>query len=261
MPESDSMSGVPKIFDSRLRRMRRRRAAAGFSSFAFLADAVAEEIGERLRALGVTATTAVSYGACVPQAPLDWIRGDLEASLLPPGGVVFNEEDLPFAASSLDLYASVLTLHAVNDLPGALAQVRRCLRPGGLFVAGLLGGETLRELRAALGQAEIEIDGGLSPRVAPFVDVRDAGSLLQRAGFAEPVADIDSVTVHYEHPLKLMADLRGMGETNVLGERRRQFLKRAVLMRACALYLGQARESDGRVPATFQLLYLTGRAS
>ena len=188
------------------------------------------------------------------------VRGDLEPGFLPEGGVAFDEEFLPFAPGSLDLYASVLTLHAVNDLPGALSQIQRSLAPGGVFVAALFGGETLRELRAVLSQAEIEIDGGLSPRVSPFADVRDGGALLQRAGFAAPVTDADTITVRYEHPLKLLADLRGMGETNALTERRRVFLKRPVLLRASAIYLERYRGDDGRVPATFQILYLTGQA-
>jgi hypothetical protein len=124
----------------------------------------------------------------------------------------------------------------------------------------MLGGRTLHELRLALAEAEVEVEGGLSPRVAPFVDVRDAGGLLQRAGFALPVADVDTVTVRYEHPLKLLADLRGMGETNVLHERRRTFLKRGVLARASEIYAKKFAGPDGRVPATFDIVYLTGWA-
>lgn len=254
------MSEIPQIFDGRLRRVRRARAAAGFDAFAFLADSAAGELSDRVNASDRAFERAVCVGPRAPQSTriAHSIRGDVEASFLRGAGVVFDEERLPFADEALDLYASVLTLHAVNDVPGALTQIRRSLRPDGLFVAALFGGETLRELRACLAQAEIEIDGGLSPRVSPFADVRDAGALLQRAGFASPVADADTVTVRYEHPLKLLADLRGMGETNVLGERRRLFLKRSVLMRACAIYVETYRGADGRVPATFQILYLTG---
>jgi SAM-dependent methyltransferase len=177
---------------------------------------------------------------------------------VPAGGLVFEEERLPFRDNAFDLYASVLTLHAINDLPGALAQIRRCLKPGGMFVAGLFGGRTLHELRTALAEAEIEVSGGLSPRVAPFVDVRDAGALLQRAGFELPVADIDAVTVRYTHPLKLLADLRGMGETNVLADRRRRTLPRRLLARMCDIYADKFSDADGRVAATFEILYLTG---
>ena len=127
-------------------------------------------------------------------------------------------------------------------------------------MAALFGGETLKELREAFAAAEIECDGGLSPRVSPFVDLRDMGNLLQRAGFAEPIADIDSVTVHYAHPLKLLGDLRGMGETNILTARRRTPLKRRTLARMCEIYVERFANDDGRVPATFQILYLTGRA-
>jgi len=149
-------------------------------------------------------------------------------------------------------------LHTTNDLPGALTQIRRSLKAGGLFLAGMFGGRTLHELRTSLAEAEIEIEGGLSPRVAPFVDVRDAGALLQRAGFELPVADVDVLTARYAHPLKLLVDLRGMGETNVLVERRRSFLKRRVLARACEIYMQRFKGADARVPATFEILYLTG---
>ena len=257
------MTDFPHIFDDRLRRVRRARAAAGFDAFAFLADAVAAELSGRLDAMGRDFESAVCTGARAPLSGRNGriVRGDAERSFVGDAGVVFEEERLPFVDRAFDLYASVLTLHAVNDLPGALLQIRRCLKPGGLFVAGLFGGETLRELRESLAQAEIEIDGGLSPRVAPFADVRDAGGLLQRAGFEEPVADVDTMTVAYEHPFKLFADLRGMGETNALAERRRSPLKRAVVARACEIYFGRFRRADGRVPATFQILYMTGRVS
>jgi NADH dehydrogenase [ubiquinone] 1 alpha subcomplex assembly factor 5 len=256
------MNDIPHIFDARLRRQRRKRAQASFAGFAFVADAAAEEIGDRLRATPRPFARAVWCGA--PAAPevrgIAWTRGDPVERFVQPGGVVFEEEHLPFGERVLDLYASVLTLHVVNDLPGALVQIRRSLKPDCLFMAALFGGQTLHELRTALAEAEIEIEGGLSPRVAPFVDVRDAGALLQRAGFSQPVADIDTLSVRYEHPLKLLADLRGMGETNVLSERRRVFLKRRVLGRALEIYAQKYQGPDGRVAATFEILYLTGWA-
>lgn len=255
------MNDVPKIFDARLRRQRRRRAVKRFDAFAFLSDLVAAELAERLHEIGFSGRRGVASGPRAPSlAGVDWIHGDVEPGFVPENGLVFDEEWLPFRPSSLDLYASVLTLHAVNDLPGALTQIRRSLKPGGVFVAGLLGGETLHELKMALNLAELEVEGGMSPRVAPFVDVRDAGALLQRAGFDLPVADIDTHVVRYERPLKLFADLRGMGESNVLVERRRRFLKRSTLLRALALYLEQHKGEDNRVPATFQILYLSGKA-
>jgi SAM-dependent methyltransferase len=255
------MSDIPHIFDDRLRRVRRARAAAGFDAFAFLAETAAGELSDRIGSLDRDFTRALCVGARAPQSSriCRCLRGDVERSFLGGAGVVFEEGRLPFAGQTLDLYASVLSLHAVNDLPGALLQVRRCLKPGGLFVAAMFGGETLHELRECLGQAEIEIDGGLSPRVAPFADVRDAGALLQRAGFAEPVADIETISAAYDHPLKLFADLRGMGETNISVERRRKFLKRAVVARACEIYFEKFRRTDGRVTATFKILYMTGR--
>lgn len=256
------MSGVPQIFDTRLRRLRRGRAAPGFGAFSFLAAAARDEIGQRLAVVQQTFARAVWYGAVAPPAleKLAWLSGDSAPGFVAPGGVVFDEDAVPFGARSLDCYTSVLTLHALNDLPGALAQIQRCLRPNGLFLAALLGGNTLHELRLSLVEAEIELEGGLSPRVAPFIDVRDAGALLQRAGFALPVADVDTLTVRYEHPLKLLLDLRGMGETNVLEERRRAFLKRSVLTRATEIYAKKFAGPDGRVPATFDIVFLTGWA-
>jgi SAM-dependent methyltransferase len=254
------MNDVPQIFDARLRRRRRSRAASSFREFSFLADAVGEEIGDRVAATPRPFTRAVWCGA--QNAPdvkdIAWVRGDAAQRFVPRGGVVFEEEQLPFGDATLDLYVSALTLHAVNDLPGALTQIRRSLKPDSLFMAALFGGQTLHELRTCLAEAEIEIDGGLSPRVAPLIDVRDAGALLQRAGFGQPVADADAITVRYEHPLKLLADLRGMGETNVLTERRRSFLKRRVLGRAFEIYGEKYRGADGRVAATFEIVYLTG---
>ncbi len=253
------MNGVPQIFDTKLRRRRRARAAQDFDGYAFLATRAREEIAERLAAISRPIRAAVWRGAIAPPEGM-WFRADSVSSLAGAGGLVFDDEAVPFGDETLDAYVSVLMLHAVNDLPGALAQIRRCLKPGGLFMAALFGGQTLRELKLALADAEIEIAGGLSPRVAPTVDVRDAGALLQRAGFALPVADVETVTARYDHPLKLLADLRGMGETNVLTERRRAFLRRTVLQRACDVYIEKFAAQDARVPATFEMLYLTGWA-
>jgi SAM-dependent methyltransferase len=171
-----------------------------------------------------------------------------------------DEETLPFAEASFDAVFSLLSLHWVNDLPGALVQIRRALKPDGLFLAALLGGETLTELRGALMQAEIEEEGGAGPRVSPFADVAQAGGLLQRAGFALPVADVDSITVSYPDAFRLMQDLRGMGETNAVAAHRRTASRRATLMRAAALYSERHADQDGRLPATFQVVYLTAWA-
>jgi SAM-dependent methyltransferase len=171
-----------------------------------------------------------------------------------------DDEALPFGDKSLDLVVSGLSLHLVNDLPGTLVQVRRALKPDGLFLAALLGGNTLTELRNALLAAEEELEGGASPRVAPFADVQNLGALLQRAGFALPVVDADTITVTYADPLALMRELRAMGATNALGARRKVTLRRATLLRALALYRERFGLANGRVPATFEIVTLTAWA-
>jgi SAM-dependent methyltransferase len=172
--------------------------------------------------------------------------------------VIADEEALPFADSALDLVVSGLSLQAVNDLPGVLVQVRRALKPDGLFLAALLGGDTLTELRQSFAMAESELDGGVSPRVAPFPDLRDLGGLLQRAGFALPVTDVDRITVRYATPLALLHDLRHMGAANPLVERRRVPLRRATFMRAMEAYAACFADADGRVRASFDIIWLSG---
>ena len=190
-------------------------------------------------------------------------RGGTVARLspLPEAGAVFGDEErLPFAHERFDLAVSLLSLQAVNDLPGTLVQIRRALKPDGLFLGCLFGGATLTELRQAFTRAEAEIEGGASPRVAPFADVRDLGGLLQRAGFALPVADSETVRVRYADPFALMRDLRAMGLANPLAERRRRPLRRETLLRAAALYRATFADPDGRVPATFEMVWLSGWA-
>jgi SAM-dependent methyltransferase len=174
--------------------------------------------------------------------------------------MVADEETLPFAPGSLDLVVSGLALQFVNDLPGALIQIRRALKPDGLFLAALIGGESLTELRQAFAAAEAEIEGGVSPRVAPFADLRDLGALLQRAGFALPVTDVDRVSVRYASPLELMHDLRRMGAGNALIERRRTPLRRATLKRMMEIYAERFSSADRRVAATFEIVWLSGWA-
>ncbi len=176
------------------------------------------------------------------------------------GRAVADAEALPVGAASLDLVVSLLALHAVNDLPGVLVQIRRALRPDGLFVGCLLGGATLTELRQSLTQAEAEIEGGASPHVAPFVAIREAGGLLQRAGFALPVADSDLLTVRYADAFALMRDLRAMGMTNALTDRRRHAMRRATLLRAAQIYSERFADRDGRIRASFELVWLLGWA-
>ncbi|MBK9081442.1 MAG: methyltransferase domain-containing protein [Rhizobiales bacterium] len=174
--------------------------------------------------------------------------------------VVADEEAQPFAAGAFDLCVCALALQSVNDLPGVMAQVRRSLKPDGLFLAALVGGRSLNELRQAFAEAESELAGGASPRVAPFVDLRDLGALLQRAGFALPVTDVDSLTVRYADPLALMRDLRAMGATNALTLRARAPLRREVLARAVEIYMRRFGDADGRVRATFEIVWLSGWA-
>ncbi len=177
-----------------------------------------------------------------------------------PGTTVIGDtEALPVAPGQFDLATSVMALHWANDLPGLLIQARRALKPDGLFLAAFLGGNTLFELRECLGAAEIDVAGGISPRVSPFVDLRDAGSLLQRAGFALPVADQDRIDVTYASPLALMHDLRAMGETNALVQRRKHFTSRTLFDRTSELYV-QRYGKGGRISATFDVIYLAGWA-
>jgi SAM-dependent methyltransferase len=179
---------------------------------------------------------------------------------LPGEALVADEERLPFAPESFDLVLSNLSLHWVNDLPGCLLQIRRILKPDGLFLASMLGGESLVELREALLEAELATSGGASPRVSPFAEIADAAGLLQRAGFALPVTDLDSFTVRYATPFALLGDLRAMGATNILLARRRTPLRRATLMRMAEIYAERFADPDGRVRATVELVWVSGWA-
>ena len=174
--------------------------------------------------------------------------------------VAADEEALPFADGALDLVVSALALQFVNDLPGTLIQIRRALKPDGLLLAALIGGDSLTELREAFAQAESEVEGGVSPRVAPFADVRELGGLLQRAGLALPVVDSDRLTVRYKSVFDLMRDLRRMGATNMLTERRRTPLRRATLQRMADIYAQRFSDADRRVRATFEIAWLSGWA-
>ncbi len=270
-PKADNPSPM-QVFDRALHARRRARAAANFDAHDFLIRRVADEIADRLAAVRRDFPLALDLGShwgalrSVDLAPGKIgciVAADLAPAMLARGQgarVAADEERLPFRDASFDLVASLLSLHWVNDLPGALVQIRRALVPDGLFIGALFGGETLTELRQSLSEAEIELEGGLSPRVSPFADLRDMGALMQRTGFALPVVDTDRVTVRYDNALKLMAELRGMGETNVLIERRRKPLRRATLLRAAAIYRDKFGLPDGRVPATFEIVTLTGWA-
>ena len=261
----------PAVFDRGRLRLRRGRVAPALHGFDFLIREAALRLVERLGDVRRAFPLAVELGCHTGQLAAalrghaqvgQLIQADLSYDLVRRAQgprLVADEEALPFGPGSLDLVISCFSLHWVNDLPGTLAQVRYALKPDGLFLAIMPGGTTLVELRESLLRAELEVAGGAGPRVSPFVDVRDAGMLLQRAGFALPVVDVDTVTVTYEHPLKLMAELRGMGETNALVERGRA-LDRTTLWRACAIYEELFGDDASRIPATFQLLTLSGWA-
>lgn len=260
---------VPRLFDRGLQRRRLARAAgAGFADF--LVAHAADELHDRLSAVLRRFRLALDLGTPSGHAAAVLRRGPAEtvlraapaAALAATGGwtIVADEEALPVAPGRVDLVTSLLALQGLNDLPGALVQIRQVLAPDGLFLACLLGGATLRELRHSFAAAEAELEGGGSPRVAPFGDVRDMGALLQRAGFALPVADTDILTVRYAHPLALLRDLRAMGLTNTLVERRGTPLRRATLMRMAEIYAADFAGADRRVIATFELIWLSGWA-
>lgn len=255
---------TPEIFDRRLVRARRERAAAGFAGHSFLYDEVCERLADRLaliqrrfpRALVLGARTGGMADRLQGRFGIETlVQADLSGAMLRQCDgprVVADEEWLPFADASLDLVVSPLSLHTVNDLPGAFAQIRRALKPDGLFLGAMFGLGTLAPLRDAFLAAEADQGAGSSPHLAPFTEVRDAGGLLQRAGFALPVADAEPVTVTYRNPMRLLADLRGMGETNVLCNRSRQGLRRGVLLDAVARLAGQT--------IAFEIVFLAGWA-
>jgi SAM-dependent methyltransferase len=252
----------PRIFDRDLLHLRLRRALARGAPD-FLPARAADDLLDRLltvkrdfpRSLDLgSATEHFSRAVVSSGRPAPMRAGRLG------GAVILDEEALPFAPASFDLVVSGLALQWVNDLPGVLTQVRRILAPDGLFLACLPGGASLVELRVALAQAEEEITGGASPRVSPFVDVRDMGGLLQRAGFALPVADVDSFALRYESMLGLVADLRAMGAANALVSRGRGVLRRDVLARAAQIYAERFRDPDGRVRASFEIVWISGWA-
>lgn len=257
------------VFDRVQVRRRRDRAAATVTEHGFLFEEVGSRLLDRLDDMTRRFPLALDLGCragafgrrLLAHGRVDrLVSCDLSlpmAAMASSPAVVADEETLPFAAQSFDLVVSNLNLHWVNDLPGALVQINHALKPDGLLLAAMFGGETLTELRRCLLEAESTEEGGASPRVSPFADVRDAGSLLQRAGFALPVVDIDSITVTYSDPMRLLMDLRGMGETNATMARRRSFLRRRTLAKAMELYRDRHAGPDGRVSASFQVLTMT----
>ena len=260
----------PIIFDRAQVRRQRDRAAASLPDHDFLLQESADRLVDRLEdvtrgfplALDLGCHGGELAGRLAGRFGIETlISCDLSPRMASRAGglaVAADEETLPFAEGRFDLVISNLSLHWVNDLPGALLQVRRLLKKDGLFLAAMLGGETLKELRQAMMEAELAEEGGVSPRVSPFADKQQMGALMQRAGFALPVVDSDIVTVTYADIMRLTADLRGMGESNAVKARRKRFSRRATLMRALGFYQERFAGPDGRMPASFQILTITG---
>ena len=261
-----------RIFDRTRHARRRTRAARRFPEHSFLKQAAAEDIALRLSAINRRFDRVLDLGAhngvleqvlrsdpAIADRIGDVISTDLSPAFVqPPLGVVADEEALPFAAASFDLVVSAVSLHWVNDLPGTLVQIRRILKPDGLFIGVALGGRTLTELRQSLLSAEEQTRGGAANRVSPFMDVIDAAGLLQRTGFAMPVADNDARMVRYANLLQLLSDLRGMGETAALAGAAAPVLTRSILMRTMEIYQQRFSDPDGRVRATFEFVTMSG---
>jgi SAM-dependent methyltransferase len=249
-----------RIFDRAAYRQRRARQPG---SDVILAGEAAAQVAERIGSIhrrfeqALDLSSRASVFDIIRPVATNWVR---TGYIVSETDVLADEEALPFAENIFDLVTSVLSLHSVNDLPGTLIQIRRALKPDGVFMAALFGGETLRELRLAFTAAEAATLGGASPRISPFADVRDLGGLLQRAGFALPVADVERTTVRYREPLRLFQDIRALGETNVLLQRRSNFLSRRLLRSVLSEYAQRFTDDQGRAVATFDIIYLIGWA-
>lgn len=264
------MATTPLIFDRQHYFRQRNRAAQGdFPARDFLFREAADRLADRLDDIRRNFPLALELGSHTGQLRevlggrggiATLVQTDVSCAMAAQNNglrVVCDEEFLPFANGHFDLALSVLGLSTVNDLPGALVQLRHAIKPDGLLLAMVYGGQTLHELRDVLSRATLEIESGAAAYVSPFIDVRDAGSLLQRAGFSLPVIDSEPLTVSYEHMFALMHDLRGMGEGNALLSRRKTFAKRSVFMRAAELYQQDYSDREGRITATFELVTLT----
>ncbi len=271
---SSSPQLPPRLFDRKLLTRRLDRAATAFAQAQFLRERAIEDTILTLSAINRRFDLALDMGArdglfgrmirdtVVADKVGLLIEGDISSRLSDQQSgsarLLMDEEALPFGDNSLDLIVSHLSLHTVNDVPGTLVQALRALKPDGLLIASIFGGETLHELRVALMEAEIEVRGGYGPRVAPFAEAPDLIDLMKRIGFTMPVVDSDRVAVSYEHPLKLMADLRAMGESNVLNERPRKGLNKAILTRAAEICFERFGDGEGRMTATFEIITLSG---
>lgn len=248
-------TAAPRLFDRALLRARIDRARRA-GPVTFLLDRVAEDMADRLQAVTRGFSDVAEIGS-----PAELLRKPSTDRFNSIRRIDLDEfEMLPLEQESLDLALSAFALQFVNDLPGVLAQIRRALKPDGLLLAAMVGGDTLTELRQSFAAAEAECEGGVSPRVAPFADLRDIGGLLQRAGLALPVTDVDRVVVRYDSVFALMADLRAMGATNILIERRRIPTRRATMLRMAQVYAERFADPDGRIRATFDIIWLSGWA-
>ena len=256
MPAPDR-TAAPVLFDRALLRVRQTRADK-LGAATFLLDRIVDDAVERLGA--VKRTFHAGIDLATPDDQLCRALSGRVATLAAVGLPQVDSNPLQLAPESIDLAVSLLALQFVNDLPGVLAQVRRALKPDGLLLAAMIGGDTLTELRQSFAAAEAEIEGGASPHVSPFADLRDVGGLLQRAGFALPVTDLDRVVVRYDNAFALMQDLRRMGATNVLVERRKLPTRRATMLRMAQIYGERFADADGRIRATFDIIWLLGWA-
>ena len=255
---------INNIFDRRALRRNRDRAGQNPGDHDFLLREAAMRLHEKYSEINRNFQTIVDLGARRGilgelMTGKQVIGQDLSGKF--PGiHLRADEEFLPWRPASLDLVLSNLSLHAVNDLPGCLAQIRQALKPDGLFLCALFGGETLNELRSCLMEAEVKLHGGARPRISPFVDIRSAGALLQRAGFALPVAETDRITVTYENAFKLMQDIKNMGEGNILTKRFRGLTTARLMREMAKIYAEKFTDARGRITATFDIITLMGWA-
>lgn len=249
-------------------RRNRDRAARGDASHLFLQDWCLASLADRLQVVRRRFDRVLLLGALTSRdaqqifldgvAPQFFVACDAGHGPLRGAGVQADADVLPFADDSFDLVVSPFALHAIDDLPGALLQIRRVLRPDGLFMAAMAGGETLHQLRQCLLDAEATVRGGASPRVAPFADKPQMGALMQRAGFALPVIESEIVTVTYDNAFALCRDLRGMGEANIVAARSRANPGRQLFIEAAKLYAERFSGPDGRIEAAFEIIFLLG---
>lgn len=248
------------VFDRQQVKRQRLRCVRHFTNRGFLFDWTMKQLEERMDVVRKNFETCVQIGARGRKFESDQVQSVITADAV-NADVICDEEFLPFKDKSIDLIVSPLSLHTVNDLPGALIQINRALKADGLFMGAMLGGETLYELRSCLAEAELELSGGVTPRIAPFADKPQAGALLQRAGFALPVIDSEIVTVTYDSIFPLMHDLRFMGEGNAIAERSKNFTSKSLFLRAGNIYAAKFADADGRICASFEIIFLLGWAA